>query len=113
MYRHTPFANGPNDTPGDILARIGEGKFSLSGGNWDSVSPLAKDLVARMLHIDPHHRITLQQVLSHRWVASRDQLPQLRLCLQDAQLVKVVWLTCGFSVDVLTPLYWLFICCVL
>lgn len=85
---HTPFANGPNDTPGDILARIGEGKFSLSGGNWDSVSPLAKDLVARMLHIDPHHRITLQQVLSHRWVASRDQLPQLRLCLQDAQLVK-------------------------
>ena len=39
---HTPFANGPNDTPNDILARIGEGKFSLVGGNWDSVSTLAK-----------------------------------------------------------------------
>ncbi|WAR07251.1 KS6A3-like protein, partial [Mya arenaria] len=33
---HTPFANGPNDTPNDILGRIGEGKFTLSGGNWDS-----------------------------------------------------------------------------
>lgn len=41
-FSHTPFANGPNDTPNDILARIGEGKFSLVGGNWDSVSSLAK-----------------------------------------------------------------------
>jgi ribosomal protein S6 kinase alpha-1/2/3/6 len=88
-FSHTPFANGPNDTPGDILVRIGEGKFPLTGGNWDSVSPLAKDLVARMLHVDPHHRIALQQVLAHRWVASREQLLQLRLGLQDAQLVKV------------------------
>ena len=39
---HTPFANGPNDTPNDILARIEEGKFTLVGGNWDSVSAPAK-----------------------------------------------------------------------
>ena len=42
FHRHTPFANGPTDTPNDILARIGEGTFSLVGGNWDSVSPQAK-----------------------------------------------------------------------
>lgn len=42
FYRHTPFATGPNDSPKDILARIGEGKFTISGGNWDSVSPGAK-----------------------------------------------------------------------
>ncbi len=41
-FRHTPFANGPNDTPNEILSRIGEGKFPLTGGNWDSVSPSAK-----------------------------------------------------------------------
>ncbi|KAF3812916.1 hypothetical protein GH733_019258 [Mirounga leonina] len=28
---YTPFANGPDDTPEEILARIGSGKFSLSG----------------------------------------------------------------------------------
>lgn len=44
--RHTPFANGPSDTPNDILARIGEGKFSLAGGNWESVSPAAKVCVS-------------------------------------------------------------------
>ncbi|ELT94418.1 hypothetical protein CAPTEDRAFT_229226 [Capitella teleta] len=84
----TPFANGPNDTPNVILSRIGEGKFQLSGGNWESVSSLAKDLVGKMLHVDPHQRITVQQVLKHPWVANRDQLPQLRLTHQEASLIK-------------------------
>ena len=91
--RQTPFANGPSDTPSDILARIGEGNVSLSGENWDSVSSLAKDLVARMLHVDPRHRISLHHVLQHRWIALRDQLPQLpqmRIAMHDAHLVKVV-----------------------
>lgn len=39
---YTPFANGPNDTPEEILLRIGNGKFSLSGGNWDNISDGAK-----------------------------------------------------------------------
>ena len=38
----TPFANGPEDTPNEILSRIGSGHFSLSGGNWDTVSDAAK-----------------------------------------------------------------------
>jgi len=84
----TPFANGPNDTPNDILSRIGEGKFSLIGGNWESVSPHAKDLVKRMLHIDPHQRMTLQQILNHPWISNRDNLSQVPLTLQDVHLVK-------------------------
>ena len=40
--RYTPFANGPNDTPEEILLRIGSGKFSLTGGNWDTVSDTSK-----------------------------------------------------------------------
>ncbi|GCB66814.1 hypothetical protein scyTo_0007945 [Scyliorhinus torazame] len=47
---YTPFANGPDDTPEEILARIGSGKFSLTGGYWDTVSDAAKDLVSKMLH---------------------------------------------------------------
>ena len=59
---HTPFATGPNDKPQDILTRIGEGKFTLSGGNWDSVSPAAKDLVKKMLHVDPQQRIQVSYI---------------------------------------------------
>ena len=40
--RYTPFANGPSDTPEEILTRIGSGKFTLSGGNWNTVSDTAK-----------------------------------------------------------------------
>lgn len=42
LNSYTPFANGPDDTPEEILARIGSGKFSLSGGYWNSVSDTAK-----------------------------------------------------------------------
>lgn len=40
--RFTPFANGPDDTAEEILARIGSGEYALSGGNWDSISDAAK-----------------------------------------------------------------------
>lgn len=42
LNSYTPFANGPDDTPEEILARIGSGKFSLSGGYWNTVSDTAK-----------------------------------------------------------------------
>ncbi|XP_030058120.1 ribosomal protein S6 kinase alpha-3 isoform X3 [Microcaecilia unicolor] len=86
---YTPFANGPDDTPEEILARIGSGKFSLSGGYWNSVSDTAKDLVSKMLHVDPHQRLTAAQVLKHPWIVLCDQLPQYQLNRQDApHLVK-------------------------
>ncbi|XP_052007581.1 ribosomal protein S6 kinase alpha-2 [Xyrauchen texanus] len=84
----TPFANGPNDTPEEILARIGSGKFALSGGNWDTVSDEAKDIVTKMLHVDPHQRLTAPLVLRHPWIVNCDQLSQSQLIRQDVQLVK-------------------------
>uniref|UniRef100_A0A671LB57 non-specific serine/threonine protein kinase n=1 Tax=Sinocyclocheilus anshuiensis TaxID=1608454 RepID=A0A671LB57_9TELE len=85
----TPFANGPEDTPEEILVRIGSGKFSLSGGYWNSVSFEAKDLVSKMLHVDPHKRLTAAQVLRHPWIVNKDQLPKYQLNRQDApHLVK-------------------------
>uniref|UniRef100_A0A4W4DV96 non-specific serine/threonine protein kinase n=1 Tax=Electrophorus electricus TaxID=8005 RepID=A0A4W4DV96_ELEEL len=86
---YTPFANGPNDTPEEILLRIGSGKFSLSGGNWDTVSESSKDLLSHMLHVDPHQRYSAEQVLKHSWIACRDQLPHFQLTRHDApHLVK-------------------------
>ncbi|XP_035649279.2 ribosomal protein S6 kinase alpha-2 isoform X1 [Oncorhynchus keta] len=84
----TPFANGPNDTPEEIVARIGSGKYALIGGNWDTVSDAAKDIVTKMLHVDPHQRLTAPQVLRHQWIVNREQLSQSQLIRQDVQLVK-------------------------
>ena len=49
-----------------------------------------QDLVSKMLHVDPHRRLTAGQVLRHPWVTHRDQLPKYTLNRQDApHLVKV------------------------
>nr|XP_002817619.4 ribosomal protein S6 kinase alpha-2 isoform X3 [Pongo abelii] len=84
----TPFANGPDDTPEEILVRIGSGKYALSGGNWDSISDAAKDVVSKMLHVDPHQRLTAMQVLKHPWVVNREYLSPNQLSRQDVHLVK-------------------------
>ncbi|XP_066999104.2 ribosomal protein S6 kinase 2 beta isoform X2 [Anabrus simplex] len=84
----TPFANHAADSPGDILRRIGEGRFDLESGNWLSVSDAAKDLVQKMLHIDPNRRPTASQVLQHEWIQQRHMLPLRRLQLQEASVVK-------------------------
>ena len=73
FFRKTPFANGADDTPEEILRRIGEGKFDLCGGNWNSVSESAKDLVRRMLDVEPSNRPTAVQVLAHAWMRSSNQ----------------------------------------
>lgn len=86
----TPFANGPEDSPGEILKRIGDGKFALNGGNLDSVSESAKNLVSTMLHIDPQKRISLPAILQHQWIADRRRLPNLKLAMpKDALALKV------------------------
>ncbi|KAK2507482.1 hypothetical protein MC885_001975 [Smutsia gigantea] len=86
----TPFANGPDDTPEEVLARIGSGEYALAGGNWDSISDAAKDVVSKMLHVDPHQRLTAVQVLKHPWIVNREHLSQNQLSRQDVHLVKVL-----------------------
>jgi p90 ribosomal S6 kinase len=60
--RYTPFAHDAEDNATQILKRIGEEKLVLSGGNLDTVSESAKNLVRNMLHINPAKRCTAQQV---------------------------------------------------
>ena len=48
VLRQTPFALGPEDSASVILSRIGEGKYSLVGGAWDSISDVAKVTVTSL-----------------------------------------------------------------
>ena len=86
----TPFAQGVNDSAQQIIDRIGHGSFKLSGGNWDGISPAAKDLVKQMLHVDPTQRITAAGILAHPWIASKSELSDSSLVYtQDAATIKV------------------------
>lgn len=48
-----------------------------------------QDLVSKMLHVDPHQRLTARQVLRHPWIVHRDKLPNSQLPHHDPKLVKV------------------------
>lgn len=40
---------------------------------WDNISEPAKDLIQRMLTTEVNHRITIQEVLNHKWLRDRDK----------------------------------------
>ena len=84
----TPFASGPEDSPEDILQRIGKGQYDMNSGNWLTVSSLAKDIVTKMLDVNPSRRLTTGQILAHPWMTSRNQ-PTTNLLRQDSQHLKV------------------------
>lgn len=63
---------------------------SPAGPSHQPPCPLCpQDLVSKMLHVDPHQRLTAKQVLQHPWITQKDKLPQSQLSHQDLQLVKV------------------------
>ncbi|CAG9815741.1 unnamed protein product [Phaedon cochleariae] len=58
------------------------GKLHLdSAPQWQFISDSAKDLVQQMLNVDPKQRITIQEILNHRWLRDRDK--GLRIHLGD------------------------------
>ena len=62
---HPPFQSKSNR---EILERSAKGQYSLEGKEWEGVSELAKELVRKMLTVDPTKRITVAEALQHPWL---------------------------------------------
>jgi serine/threonine protein kinase len=52
----------------EILEKSAKGEYSMEGKDWAEVSAEAKDLVSRMLTVDPDARITCPDILAHPWI---------------------------------------------
>ena len=64
----------------ELFRKIVSGKYEFKEEGWDGVSEDAKDLVKKLLVLDPDERITASQALRHRWMkASRDRLARITL----------------------------------
>lgn len=61
-----------DDNQSRLFQKIKRGRFSFHPQYWDPISHGAKDLIARMLTVDPAERITADQALQHPWVTSED-----------------------------------------
>lgn len=65
-------------TLNSIFQSILKAEFDFSGPEWENISSECKDLVSKMLLVDPSQRITLSNALKHKWItASRaEKQPQ-------------------------------------
>lgn len=59
----------------DILEKSARGDYSMEGKEWEGVSEEAKDLVRKMLIVDPEKRIKCEEILAHPWLKIADPTP--------------------------------------
>lgn len=59
----------------ELFRKIVAGKYEFNDDDWDDVSDDAKDLVRRLLVLNPDERISASEAIRHPWLkASRDRL---------------------------------------
>ncbi|PAA55015.1 hypothetical protein BOX15_Mlig028881g1 [Macrostomum lignano] len=64
----------------DVLFRqILSGRYRKKPRVWDHISAEAKDLVSRLLDVDPQRRLTVEEALRHPWIHERSRVPKLHL----------------------------------
>ncbi|XP_038577333.1 peripheral plasma membrane protein CASK isoform X11 [Micropterus salmoides] len=56
-----------------LFEAICKGKYKMNPRQWGLISESAKDLVRRMLMLDPAERITVYEALNHPWLKERDR----------------------------------------
>ncbi len=56
-----------------VLERTAKGIYNISGAEWEDISPEAKDLVRKMLIVNPEERISTQEILAHPWIKQLDE----------------------------------------
>lgn len=65
-----PF-NGPDDAA--IMKAVSKGKFKFNPAKWKGVSKQAKDLIEKMLTVDPSNRISAKDALEHEWMKNYEK----------------------------------------
>ncbi|KAL5557807.1 hypothetical protein UlMin_034018 [Ulmus minor] len=72
------------ETEKGIFEAILDGKLDLQSAPWPSISAGAKDLISKMLRMDPRKRITAAEALEHPWLKEDDEP-----CIDSAVLVRM------------------------
>ncbi|KAF4147352.1 Protein kinase domain [Phytophthora infestans] len=65
-----PFDPTDDATDDELQQRILKGEFDCESVGWVCMSDSARDLIRRMLTVDPEKRISASQVLQHEWITT-------------------------------------------
>lgn len=71
-----------NDDNAALFEEIKKGEFEYPSPYWDDISDMAKDLISKILKVDPDERMTIDGILSHPWITGDDtprtELPEVQ-----------------------------------
>ena len=62
-----------HENANQLYRQIMRGDFEFIAPYWDPVSDSAKDLVRKLLVVDPKQRLTAEQALQHEWMVADDK----------------------------------------
>ena len=65
MCGYPPFHD---ENHAELYKKIRKGAFVFDSPYWDNVSQSAKDLISRLIVLDPERRMTVNDVLRHEWI---------------------------------------------
>ena len=61
----------------DVLTRkVARGEYTFLSPWWDDISKQAKDLISRLLEVDPEKRYTIKEFLAHPWIRVSGPTPR-------------------------------------
>eukprot|EP00124_Ichthyophonus_hoferi_P003769 Ihof_evm6s351 gene=Ihof_evmTU6s351 len=69
---------GAHISPG-MKRRIRSGAYDFPDEEWGCISMSVKDLIRKLLHVDPEKRMTIDQMMAHPWIAQPDEVPSTPL----------------------------------
>jgi len=73
------------DNDAQLYEKIKKGEFEFLRPYWDPISDQAKDLIKRMLTVDPKKRITCDEALQHPWLVEQSE----KLAKEISTVVKL------------------------
>jgi serine/threonine protein kinase len=59
--------------------RIRAGQYEFPAPEWDRISAAAKNLIKGCLKTDPAERMTIKQIMGHKWVTHFNKTPETPL----------------------------------
>lgn len=87
---YSPFDAGDGDQAA-LFAQIKAGQYKFDPSHWGVISDGAKDLVKKILVVDPSKRLTSAQVLAHPWMKMEaSALPNVPLSSAQAQMKRML-----------------------
>lgn len=82
LFRLCGFPPFYDDNNSKLFQLIKAGTYDFPSPYWDDISDLAKDLISKLLVVDPKHRLDADGIMAHPWIKGegtpREEMPAVQ-----------------------------------